>query len=90
MKAERVVEVVNTRGLHARAAAKFVQEAERHAATVTVRKDDLEAGALSIMGLLMLSASKSSRLVLVAEGEGADKALDHLARLVETGFGEEG
>lgn len=85
---EKTVEIVNEKGLHARAAAKFVQTAEKHKAEVTVSKDDMTVGGLSIMGLLMLAAGKSSRIRISATGEGAEDALVELAGLVEGGFGE--
>jgi phosphocarrier protein HPr len=86
---EKTVEIVNTRGLHARAAAKFVQTAERYRAGITVSKDDMSVGGRSIMGLLMLGASRGTCIRITAEGEGAEEALSDLTRLVEGGFGEE-
>jgi phosphocarrier protein len=86
---EKTVEIVNLRGLHARAAARFVKTAELHQACVTVFKDDMAVGGLSIMGLLMLAAAKNSRIRISAEGDGAEEALNALVELVECGFGED-
>lgn len=84
----RVVTLVNKRGLHARAAAKFVTLAERFEASVEVVRDGQSVSARSIMGLMMLGAPCGSAIELRAEGWGAKEALDALAALVEGGFGE--
>ena len=83
------VAIVNLRGLHARAAAKFVTTAEPFAATVTVTRDGQSVDARSIMGLMMLGAGRGSMIELQAEGWDAKEALAALARLVESGFGEQ-
>jgi phosphocarrier protein len=95
----RRVLVPNRRGLHARAAAKFVTLAERFGASVDVERAADEPGgpdgdgqpvsARSIMGLMMLGAGQGSQLVLRAEGWDAKEALDALASLVESGFHEQ-
>ncbi len=91
----RRVLVPNRRGLHARAAAKFVTLAERFGASVDVRaaangQDGGEpVSARSIMGLMMLGAGQGASLVLRAEGWDAKEALDALAALVESGFHEQ-
>jgi phosphocarrier protein HPr len=85
----RRVTIVNRRGLHARAAAKFVKAAERFGAEVKVTKDDLTVTGTSILGLMMLAAGIGSTLTLAAEGEDAQAAMDALCGLVEGGFGEE-
>jgi phosphocarrier protein HPr len=85
----RRVTIVNRRGLHARAAAKFVKTAERFAAEVRVTKDDLTVTGTSILGLMMLAAGTGSTLTLAAEGPDAPAAMDALCGLVEGGFGEE-
>lgn len=85
----RTVGIVNMRGLHARAAAKFVTTAERFAAAVEVERDGQSVAARSIMGLMMLGAGRGSTIDLVAEGADAAEALDALAALVESGFGEQ-
>jgi phosphocarrier protein HPr len=85
----RDLPIVNKRGLHARAAARFVQCAERYDAEVTVSKDSTTVGGTSIMGLMMLAASPGSMIRVTAEGPEADAALSALAELVLTRFGEE-
>lgn len=85
----RVLKVCNKRGLHARAAHKFVLAAERFDAEITVTKDGSSVGGTSIMGLLMLAASMGSEIMVSASGPDADAALDAIARLVEGKFGEE-
>lgn len=85
----RAVTIVNMRGLHARAAAKFVTTAERFAASVEVARDGQVVSARSIMGLMMLGAGRGSAIELRAEGWDAREALDALAALVENGFGEQ-
>jgi phosphocarrier protein HPr len=85
----RSVVIANKRGLHARAAAKFVTLAERFGASIDVVRDpDPPVSARSIMGLMMLGASKGCVLELRAEGWDAKEALDALAALVENGFDE--
>lgn len=85
----RLVTVQNRRGLHARAAAKFVTLAERFGASVDVERDGQAVSARSIMGLMMLGAGQGSQLLLRAEGWDAKEALDALAALVESGFHEQ-
>ncbi len=85
----RVVTIPNKRGLHARAAAKFVMMAERFGASVEVLRDGQAVSARSIMGLMMLGAGKGAELELRAEGWDAKEALEALAALVESGFDEQ-
>ena len=85
----RTVQIVNRRGLHARAAAKFVTTAERFGASVEVVRDGQSVSARSIMGLMMLGAGKGSSIMLQADGWDAKEALDALAALVEVGFNEQ-
>jgi phosphocarrier protein HPr len=85
----RVVTVCNKRGLHARAAARFVTLAERFGASVDVLKDGQAVSARSIMGLMMLGAGMGSRIELRAEGWDAKEAMDALVALVECGFDEQ-
>jgi phosphocarrier protein len=84
----RTLTICNRRGLHARAAAKFVALAERFGAQVDVLKDGQEISARSIMGLMMLGAGIGSTIELRAEGWDAKEAMDALAALVEAGFHE--
>lgn len=93
MTAERLsrnVTIVNLRGLHARAAARFVVMAERFSTPVDVSRDDETVSARSIMGLMMLGAGRGTRILLQADADGwdAQEALDALATLVEAGFDE--
>jgi phosphocarrier protein HPr len=85
----RSVVIPNKRGLHARAAAKFVMMAERFGASVDVIRDGQSVPARSIMGLMMLGAGKGAVIELRAEGWDAKEALDALAELVESGFDEQ-
>ena len=84
----RSVLIKNRRGLHARAAAKFVTLAEQYAAEVEVLRDGQTVSARSIMGLMMLGAGKGSTLDLQADGADAAAAIEALAGLVEAGFHE--
>lgn len=86
---EAVVTIVNRKGLHARASAKFVRMAEEYDASITVTRDGQTVGGTSIMGLMMLAAGPGSQLHLSAEGPEGPEALEALVTLVETGFGEE-
>lgn len=86
---KRDVVICNRRGLHARAAAKFVALAERFGAQVDVLKDGQEISARSIMGLMMLGAGQGSTISLRAEGWDAKEAMDALTALVEAGFHEQ-
>ncbi len=85
----RSLVVVNRRGLHARAAARFVTLAERFGAEVEVEKDGQAVSARSIMGLMMLGAGPGTTIVLRAQGWDAKEALDALSALVEAGFNEQ-
>ncbi len=85
---ERMVEVVNLLGFHARPAAEFVQLAESFGCEIWLEKDGLEVNAKSIMGVLMLAAEKGSRLMIRAQGDDAEEALRVLVELVARGFEE--
>ncbi len=85
----RTVTIVNRRGLHARAAAKFVTLAERFGASVEILRDGQSVSSRSIMGLLMLGAGQGSTLLLQADGWDAKEALEALIALVEAGFNEQ-
>ena len=87
--ASREVRIINSRGLHARASAKFVNLASEIDAKIEVEKDSNRVCGTSIMGLMMLGAAMGDRITIHAEGDGADEALAKLVHLVETGFGEE-
>ena len=85
----RRLEIVNQRGLHARASAKFVQVASAFQADIEVEKDGTVVGGTSIMGLMMLAASPGCCITVRASGADARSALDALAQLVADRFGEE-
>ena len=87
--ASRTVTICNERGLHARAAARFVKLAALFEAEVSVRKDGTEVSGRSIMGLMMLAAGPGCALELRATGRDAAAALDALAALVADRFDEE-
>jgi phosphocarrier protein HPr len=84
----RRVSVVNRRGLHARAAVKFVNMAEQFVADIEVARDNMVVCGTSIMGLMMLAAPAGSELEIRARGREAKAALDALAALVASGFDE--
>lgn len=88
MTVESTVKIRNRLGMHARAAVKFVQVANRFQSEVHVIKDDTEANGKSIMGLLTLVAAHGVAIKLVCEGDDADRALAALVELIGTGFGE--
>ena len=83
------VEVVNARGLHARASAKFVKAAAQYDAHVRVTRDGQTVDAQSIMGLMMLGAGPGSTLEITAEGPDAGAAVEGLRQLVADRFDEE-
>lgn len=90
MSAEtRTVSLLNRRGLHARASAKFVTLASGLPCMVEVEKDGSRVSGTSIMGLMMLGAACGDTIVLHADGDGAAQALDSLSTLIEDRFGED-
>ena len=88
---KETVEIVNQRGLHARASAKFVNMVTLlpDGLDVSVSKDGVEAAGGSILGLMMLGAAKGDTIEISVAGEGAEQALMKLAGLVKDGFGED-
>lgn len=88
MSVEKVLTIVNVKGLHARASAKFVEVVERFEASAEVEKDGMQVSANSIMGLLMLAASRGSEITVRATGAEADALLEALEALVGDYFGE--
>jgi phosphocarrier protein HPr len=86
--AERTVKISNELGLHARAATKLVQLASKFPCDVTLTKDGHEVNGKSIMGVLMLVASKGSVITLKATGDRAEEAITAIAALVDDKFGE--
>lgn len=91
IKVTETVEIVNKRGLHARASAKFVGCVTELPNSVDVRvsKDGVEAAGGSILGLMMLGAAQGDRIEIRVSGDGAEAALSSLAELVRAGFGED-
>lgn len=85
---KREVQVKNALGLHARAAARFVQTATRYQSSVRVKRSDRVMDGKSIMGILLLAATKGSRLTVMIDGADEAEAMDALISLIETGFGE--
>lgn len=86
---QRRVTICNNRGLHARAAAKFVELAQGYDAVIHVSRDGETVNADSIMELLMLAAGKGSEIGIEASGAQAAEVADALAALVEAGFHED-
>ena len=89
MTAIRTVEIINERGLHARASAKFVKVASGFDAEVTVSREGQSVDARSIMGLMMLAAGIGSTIDIAAEGPEAEAALEALSTLIADRFDEE-
>jgi len=87
-KAERSVMIQNELGLHARAATKLVQTAAKFPCEVTVAKDGHEVNGKSIMGVLMLVASKGTMVTIRAKGERSGEAVAAIVALIEDKFGE--
>jgi phosphocarrier protein HPr len=84
----RTLHVINMRGLHARASAKFVQLVSGYDAEVQVEKDGMSVGGTSIMGLMMLAASPGTSINVSATGRQAVEVMDALAALLADKFGE--
>jgi phosphocarrier protein HPr len=85
----RSVTVVNQLGLHARAAARFVHLATRFESRIRVGRNSKVMDGKSIMGILLLAASRGTTLTVIAEGPDEDRAVEALVELVASGFGEE-
>jgi phosphocarrier protein len=86
---ERQATIVNQEGLHARPAARIVRLASTFAAEIELAKDGLEVNGKSIMGVMMLAAECGSSITVRAKGSDAEQAVQALADLIESGFGEE-
>jgi len=83
------LQIVNEKGLHARASAKFVEVVEKHEASATVSKDGMDVSGDSIMGLLMLAASLGTSIEVVTNGAQADELANALTSLIGNRFGED-
>ena len=88
MTAKRDARIRNRLGMHARAAVKFVQLANKYSSDVRVLKDGNEANGKSIMGLLTLVAAPGTSMTVICDGGDAEAAVAALAEWVDTGFGE--
>ena len=84
----KTVTICNKLGLHARAAARFVQLAARFESEIRLARGTREANGKSIMGVMMLAAGKGTELDLIVEGRDAEAAMDELVGLIENRFGE--
>ncbi|MEI4471425.1 HPr family phosphocarrier protein [Frigidibacter sp. MR17.24] len=84
----KTLKIVNEKGLHARASAKFVEVVERHDARATVSHQGMDVSGDSIMGLLMLAASKGCSIEVETSGSEAEKLAGELEALVADRFGE--
>lgn len=89
VKVTKNIEIVNRRGLHARAAALFVKHAEQYQSEIYVAHNSHEVPGRSIMGLLLLSAGVGTFITITAEGNDAEAALEALSHLVQSKFFEE-
>jgi phosphocarrier protein len=85
---QRAVVIANEAGIHARPAAEIVKLAAKFRCEIVIAKDDLEVNAKSIMGVMMLAAECGSTVTITAEGADADAALNALADLIASKFGE--
>ena len=86
----RELQIINKRGLHARASAKFVQMVEKFNAEVWVTRGNETVGGTSIMGLMMLAAGPGTMVTVSAKGPEAQQAVDAIAALIADKFNEEG
>ncbi|HUR94155.1 MAG TPA: HPr family phosphocarrier protein [Gemmatimonadales bacterium] len=86
---ERPATIVNQEGLHARPAARIVRLASSFASEIELSKDGLEVNGKSIMGVMMLAAECGSEILIRANGPDAEQAVQALADLVASGFGED-
>ena len=84
-----VYTIINEKGLHARASARFVEVVEKFESDATVEKDGLEASGSSIMGLLMLAASKGTKIKVTSNGKDSEEMILALNALIKSKFGED-
>ena len=87
-RVEAEVTIVNELGLHARAAVKLTQTAQRFPCEITLSRDDQRANAKSVMGVLLLCGSKGTKIMVEADGAGAEEAVAAIGSLVADRFGE--
>jgi phosphocarrier protein len=89
MSLNRNIEIINKLGLHARAAAQFVQLASSFSSHIEIEKDNRRVNAKSIMGVMMLAAGKGSEIILYTEGEDEEESMKQLEQLINNRFNEE-
>jgi len=89
MSVNRDIEIINKLGMHARAAAQFVQMASSFNSHIEIEKDGRRVNGKSIMGVMMLAAGKGSKVTLYADGEDEDESIKELANLINNRFNEE-
>lgn len=87
--ANRQIEIINKLGLHARAAAKFVQTTSRFASEINIHYNGKDVSGKSIMGVMMLAAGKGSEIIISAEGTDEEEALNSIESLINDRFGED-
>lgn len=85
----KTVTIINKLGLHARAAARFVTLASSFSSDIKVARNRQEVNGKSIMGIMMLAASKGSEITLIANGNDEEEVIEQLSALIEQRFGEE-
>jgi phosphocarrier protein len=85
---QKMAQVINRLGMHARPAAMFVSHASKFSSEVWIEKNGLKVNGKSIMGVMMLAAEKGSQLIISAEGEDEQRAVESLVDLVHDGFGD--
>ena len=89
MSLSKNIEIINKLGLHARAAAQFVQLASNFSAHIEIEKDKRRVNAKSIMGVMMLAAGKGSKITLYTNGEDEEESMKQLEKLINNRFNEE-
>lgn len=89
MSIDRDIEIINKLGMHARAAAQFVQLASSFQSHIEIEKDNRRVNGKSIMGVMMLAASKGSEVTLYADGEDEEESLNKLEELINNRFNED-
>ena len=89
MSISKNIEIINKLGMHARAAAQFVQLASSFTSHIEIEKDQRRVNGKSIMGVMMLAASKGSEVILYANGEDEAESMDKLEELINNRFNED-
>ncbi|MFC1589849.1 HPr family phosphocarrier protein [Pseudomonadota bacterium] len=89
MPVSREIEIINKLGMHARAAAKFVKLASAFESLIEIERNDRRVNGKSIMGVMMLAASKGSQVTIYADGSDEEESLDQLEQLINNRFDED-